>query len=933
MSDSEDPVPAFRTMTGDPSADRSDLSPSEELLRLPGPLDAYPAASLAGTTVGHFRVIAPIGRGGMGVVYRAEDETLRREVALKVLPPSYAGDAERRRRLLREARSTAAVNHPNIATIYEVGETDGRIYIAMELVRGRNLGQVLSAGRLPPEEAVGIARQVLRGIQKAHEAGLVHRDLKPDNVMVTSDGLAKVLDFGLAKQRALDVMVGDAETVTHVSADGRLVGTPVYMSPEQARGVEIDQRSDLFSFGVVLYEMLTERRPFSGATTADLLTAILRDTPTPPSKLCPEVPHALSQIVERCLAKKPEDRYPDCASLLREIDQVFPAGQGSSASSSGASSGAKRAMPARGTDPERDRPAFAWSTWKVSLAAGVAALLGVGAAVRPWRTPPPPPPPVALTALAPRPTALTDLPLPSSQHPAAIAAYTEALQAQRDGNWGQSEASLRRAITIDPLMTAAHLRLAIVIDMPPSSNVEARESYNRAVWGRASLTERDQVLLRALEPVYGRDPPETSLAVQRLREATERYPLDAELFFVLSILESKDLEESLRAARRASELDPQYADAWQTMGERLSSLDRIEESLQAFDRCAAISPGTADCHGSRAVQLSALGRCAEAEESARRAITSGPKASPGWYELRATALHAMGRPLETVLEAFTQKWAQIPAERVRPIELYDRARLDIEAGRFDLAEAHAREGDRLIRSDPSAMVHAQYTDLLMYIYNETGRSREAVKLADDYLKRKDVWVGASAVRPLSMLMLRTMLHAGALSKDAFTHARTEWLAQGPKVGDADPGRLWLSAYTGALEQREEAEEALAAFAALPQGALSPRLIRRFSARIGQTYLLAGRVDEALPYLRPEIRPCRAPGENPPYYPLGQALEQKGDKEGACSAYTAVVDRWGDGKPRSVTADKAKARIRALGCAERKAGAVSAPPWLGNRAPT
>jgi eukaryotic-like serine/threonine-protein kinase len=927
MSDSEDPAPAHRSITGAPSAD---LSPSEELLRLPGPLDAFPAASLAGTKIGHFRVIAPIGRGGMGVVYRAEDETLRREVALKVLPPSYAGDAERRRRLLREARSTAAVNHPNIATIYEVGEAEGRIYIAMELVRGRNLGQVLAAGRLPAEEAIGIARQVLRGLHKAHEAGLVHRDLKPDNVMVTSDGIAKVLDFGLAKQRALDGMLGDAETVTNVSVDGHLVGTPLYMSPEQARGVEIDQRSDLFSFGVVLYQMLTERRPFAGATTADLLTAILRDTPTPPSKLCSGVPPALSHIVERCLAKQPEDRYPDCGSLLRELDHLFPAGQGSSASSSGA----KVAAPAHGADPERDRPRRALSAWKVGTAASIVALIGTGVAVRLRPEPPPPPAPVALTAPAPRPTALTDLPLPTSQSPAAIAVYTESLQAQRDGNWGQSEASLRRAIALDPLMAAAHLRLAIVIDML-QSGVEARESYNRAVWGRASLSERDQVLLRALEPVLGRDPPEPSVAVQRLREAVERYPLDAELFVLLSTVEMTDLEASLRAARRASELDPQYADAWQTMGERLSSLDRIEESLQAFDRCLTISPATSDCQGSRAWQLGALGRCAEMEEGSRRAITSGPKASPSWYEGRAVALHALGRPLETVLEAFTQKWARISEDKRPAVELYDRARLDFEAGRFDEAEARAREGNRLIRADPNAQIHAQYAELLILIYTETGRPREAAKIADEYLKRKDVWVGVSAVRGMSMLMLRTMLNAGAMSKEAFTRARTDWLEQGPKVGDTDPARLWLFAYAGAIEQREDAAEALVAFEKLPPGAFTQQLLRRYSVPIGRTYLLAGRVDEALPFLRPDHQSCRGPGLKPLDFPLGQALEQTGDKEGACEAYAAVLDRWGEGKPRSITAEKAKARVRALGCAERKAGDMSSPSptWLGNRAPT
>jgi serine/threonine-protein kinase len=925
MRASDDSEPAPHDGAADGTAERSSLSPSEELLRLDTPLTALPSAALVGTKIGHFGVLAPLGQGGMGVIYRAEDEALRREVALKVLPPSYAGDDARRRRLLHEARAAAAVNHPNIATIYEVGEADGRIYIAMELVKGRSLSQILGAGRLSLEDAIGIARQILCGLGKAHEAGLIHRDLKPDNIMITAEGVAKVLDFGLAKQRAQpssDRDLAEMETATNMTAEGRLVGTPPYMSPEQARGVALDHRSDLFSFGVVLYQMLADRRPFTGATTADVLTAILRDQPESLAKLNPEVPPALSQLVQRCLAKEPQGRYPDCASVSSDLERIVEVGQGSYPTASAA----KGATPEGGTAPtERPRRALG-HRWKAGLAVGLAGLLAVAAASPLWvRRAPPPAAPIPT---APRPTAVTELPPPVSRSPDALAAYASAMQAFRDANWGLSEESLRSAIRLDPSMAAAHLRLALIIDILVST-VEGRESYARAVHGRASLSERDQVLLRALEPLLSRDPPERALAVARMRAATERYPLDAELFNLLATIARDDHEMAVRAAQRAVELDPQYADAWQAVGEQFLMLDQIDEAVHAFDRCLEISPATADCRGARARHYELLGQCTRMEDEFRRAIVSNPKAAVEWYEGRAHALHALGRPPEAVLEAFTQKWAQLPEDKRRAIELYDRARLDFDGGRFADAEARAREGMSLIQADPNARIHALYAGMLVHIYTETGRLKDAAQIADDYLKRKDVWVGASMLYGSTMHMLRTLLHAGVLSKKAFADKRAEWLGQSDKLNDTESLRLWVITFVKWIQQPEEAEEALAAFAKLPLGARSQESMRFYGAAIGQAYLLAGRVDEALPFLRREGRPCTGPANIPPDLPLGQALEQKGDLAGACAAYGAVLDRWGDGRPRSVTADKARARARALGCAERKPGSAPSSQGLSN----
>ena len=237
----------------------------------------------AGTRLGPYEILAPLGAGGMGEVYRAKDERLSREVAIKVLPSELASDAERLKRFEKEARSASALNHPNIVTIYDIGSSEGVSWIAMERVEGATLRELLAGGPLPVRRLLQIASQIAEGLAKAHEAGIVHRDLKPENVMVTKDGLVKVLDFGLAKLTS--TMSGSGEgshlpTMTGTTP-GVVVGTVGYMSPEQASGEAVDFRSDQFSFGSILYEMATGKRAFQKKTAIDTLGAILNTEPEP----------------------------------------------------------------------------------------------------------------------------------------------------------------------------------------------------------------------------------------------------------------------------------------------------------------------------------------------------------------------------------------------------------------------------------------------------------------------------------------------------------------------------------------------------------------------------------------------------------------------------------------------------------------------------
>jgi Tol biopolymer transport system component len=278
-----------------------------------------------GSRLGPYEVLSPLGAGGMGEVYRARDERLGREIALKVLPAGLASDPQRLIRFEREARSASSLNHPNIVTIYDIGSSDSISYIAMELVKGEPLRGMLMAGSLPVRQLLQIGAQVADGLAKAHASGIVHRDLKPENVMVTENGLVKILDFGLAKLTQPDPHSGASTqmaTVSGATEEGVILGTVGYMSPEQAVGGSIDYRSDQFSLGSILYEMATGRRAFQRASAPQTLAAIIQDDPESIASLNPKVPAPVRWIIERCLAKQARDRYASTEDLARDLATV-----------------------------------------------------------------------------------------------------------------------------------------------------------------------------------------------------------------------------------------------------------------------------------------------------------------------------------------------------------------------------------------------------------------------------------------------------------------------------------------------------------------------------------------------------------------------------------------------------------------------------------
>src|SRR5215467_7970756 len=318
---------------------------------------------MIGQTISHYDVREKLGEGGMGVVYKAFDSHLGRLVAVKVLPHEKVADAERKLRFIQEAKAASALNHPNIVTIYDIDSARGIDFIAMELVSGKTLDRLIPRHGFRLNEALNYSVQIAAALASAHKAGIVHRDLKPGNVMVNEQGLAKVLDFGLAKLTEPTATGGDEKTrsLKPTTEEGTIVGTVSYMSPEQAEGKKVDARSDIFSFGALLYEMVTGRKAFQGDSKVATLSAILREDPKPAGQVVEGVPHELERIIARCLRKQPERRFqamPDLKVALEEIKEE-------------SDSGTLRTVTVRAQKPRR----LAWA---------IALLAAVGIAVAVW---------------------------------------------------------------------------------------------------------------------------------------------------------------------------------------------------------------------------------------------------------------------------------------------------------------------------------------------------------------------------------------------------------------------------------------------------------------------------------------------------------------------------------------------------------------------
>jgi serine/threonine-protein kinase len=860
------------------------------------------------TSVAHFRILGRLGEGGMGVVYRAEDETLRRVVALKLLAAAES-DPEIRQRFLREARSAAAISHPNVAMIHHVGEAKGRLFIAMELVDGETLRTRLVRGRLDLATARELALQMARGLAAAHEKGIVHRDLKPENVMITPEGVVKLLDFGLAKtgteyQPGAPADVGLARTETLVTSDRtRIMGTAEYMSPEQALGRPLDVRSDVFSFGVVLYEMIAGVRPFRGLTPGEVLVAIARD-PAPPLRWkVPEVDDATDALVERCLAKDPASRFASAAEMVAVL-----AG-GPSDAWSGLRSGALTGpQPPSRPAPRRRMASVAVGLTLIVAAAGAVKVTASRRAAARLAVP--------VAPAAPRPTAVTDLPPLSTQAPEAVREYAQAMQARRDASIAASNAHLLRAVEIDPGFALAHLMLALSAS---SSSEDQRKHLASAVELRGQLGERDAAILQVVQGTLARDQPDVEDDMRRWIALADRYPYDAFVVFLAGsgCLDAGHQDEGFALLDRALALDPRFALPLHDRAVFAFTRGDLEGTVAAADRCLALSPSAASCLRRRAEAEQRLGQCERLEEDARRMVALEPEGERA-YDWLATALVARGAPDESILEAYrrAREHAATPASRAYRA-LMDPAHVALHAGDFVSAVAVLPAMEAFAAGETSEASASLVNGYEVAVFEELGRTDRAADAAEAYLKRvpaltpDDLGYGRATA-------LRARRLAGRLSDAAFREQRDalarDTAARLPRhlVNEA-----WLIAYAATSVTAADAFEALAV---LPRYSPLPAFEGQsyFERAMGHVLLLGGRVDEAIPHLRRAMKACN---DNFLSYPfaaewLGEALDQKGDRAGACEAYAGVIAHWGHAKPRSVTADKARARSRVLGCAAR-----------------
>ena len=525
---------------------------------------------MIGQTVSHYRIVDLLGEGGMGTVYAAEDTRLGRRVAVKIPHAAPSSDNAFHARFLREARAVSALSHPHIAAVFDYGETpEGRPFIVMELVNGRELGEVMSAAGLTLARTLEIIGGVAEALAEAHRHGIVHRDIKPSNVVVNDRGEIKVLDFGLAKLvgEGHEVSTPESETMMRVlTRSDVMLGTPLYLSPEQAKGVHVDPRSDLFALGALLYECLTGRPAFAGATVVEIAAQIIHVNPPPPSTLNANVPEELDRVVMRALAKRPEDRYQtadelsaDLRALRRHLSETedthLPQRFVRSAATSHAS-----ALVTLGDNLRRPRLSIA------AVAAVVVLALASFWAVGRWARP-----------------------APHRPNAAAAELYNKGVDLLRDGAYWQASRTLQRAVEADDRFALAHASLAESLTELDYTERAAHELLRvSTLLGEGSaLPERDRLYLEAVTATATRQFPK---AVAAYEQIAARWPEAPHVHVDLGRAYEKadDIKRAVESYLRATERSTQYATAYLRVGHLYARQQDYESAESAFRRAEDI---------------------------------------------------------------------------------------------------------------------------------------------------------------------------------------------------------------------------------------------------------------------------------------------------------------------------------------------------------
>jgi serine/threonine-protein kinase len=868
-----------------------------------------------GTRVGRYVIERLVGRGGMGAVYAANDPDLNRRVAVKVLRAETLSEearAQMRARLLREAQAMARLSHPEVIVVYDVGTLGDQLFVAMEYVDAGTLRQWRATRERSVAEILAIYERAGSGLAAAHKAGLVHRDFKPDNVLVGSDGRVRVTDFGLARTLAgADAAGPEGEApvaregttneghglATVLTRTGTLLGTPAYMAPEQLGGGGADARSDIFSFCTALYEALYGERPFDGSSLVSLRAAIesnaVRVAPT-----MTRVPRWARAALLKGIRAAPEQRFASMGELLA-------------------------ALRTGRTKSLRRRIAMA------GIAAGSVGLLVAGQAFlrrTPSMTPPSSAPSsaVAVSAASQRHGDWTDQPTPhapADATPEDLEDYRKAWVAYRDGN-AELALSLFQAIgERSPKFGAAALRAALLtVTNNYGALDKGRRPFRVAFDTRDTLDEHDRAMLDALQPAYfDSSPSRVEETVARLRAAVARAggaELASALADVLQMLGRFD--EALPYAQLALESSPAFARAYDSASISMLYLGRWTEEEELLDRCLQRFPTAASCAMQRTYMLSHQGRCNDLAREAER-----PALESSWWRL--WVLLNSGASGDVLRERLALARPRMEPGGWARLDTALRLRLALRDGDFDAAEAAEGAAEDALSLSETRGHHGLLALVATNAALEHGDFRLAARRAHAYLSRRRAWNkkivvddGAMADDPVGPL-IGVLREVGESESGDQEGELARYREEYETLGGLYRPVVWMMGWAAAAVSPAEANRALDALPGYEHGQALPEAIT-FSipyAYVGRAYQLAGRLEEAVPHLRHAARSCDMDVDPVTVTRAalwwGESLQALARVSEACEAYAIVLRRWGHAKPRSVTADAARAHARTLGC--------------------
>ena len=568
---------------------------------------------MASLQVAHYRIIEKLGTGGMGEVFLAQDLKLGRKVAIKMLPAKSIDDALARKRLLREAKAAATLDHPNICAIHEVNEDGDCPFIVMQYVEGNTLASKLLESALSPEEVIDVGVQAAEALAEAHSRGVVHRDIKPQNIIITPRGQVKVLDFGLARLAATEQATDpDAKTETQLTEEGYIVGTIAYMSPEQLKGQPIDTRSDLFSLGVTLYECATGKPPFTGSSKIEISSKVLQVDPRKPTQVNPGIPPMLENIILKAMAKDPNVRYQTAGEMLSELKELRTSLSGAtvlfpSATRPRVALGARQAL--------RLRPV------QIALAAIPVLIVGAWIGLRLWN------------------------PSPYEPNAAARGYYVSGVSAMNAATYFQASKALKQSVTLDPQYAPAHARLAEAY-LEISSTEQAKDELlvANSLADKRGLDRMDKLRLDAIDATARRDFPSAIASYQKVVDqspAAEK--ADAYVDLGRGYEQSEQLDKAIENYSKAAQLDPQSAGAALHLGIAFSRKRDPDNAEKAFKRAEEIYQALTNHEGlvevgfQRGVLLLGTGKWSEAKTELER-VLGILKSQENNYQLTRTEL-------------------------------------------------------------------------------------------------------------------------------------------------------------------------------------------------------------------------------------------------------------------------------------------------------